>query len=412
VVAEKSEVIKNMKYKRITKEAEFEQFAEITSFAFGIKSRVNKRIIELLREAEGQRKCSIHGVFDGNKLVSSLVIFNFDMHFRDDILPMGGIAFVCSRPEYRGKGYIRYLLNKSIEVMNSNNLIISTLYPFSIDFYRKYGWEFFEKARYVRISMSAIMDFDIKDYDFEILKTADKESIDFYNNLVRSSYNLTLRDEWIWNNWILKGFNVENLRESEITRQLVKITRNGKVVALMPFVLYKDNEGRNRIRVEHLATKGIDNIKACFNFLKRLSHQFSEFDIFLPMDLNISFLLRERTVKHEIRELAMLRVINLEKFSGLRIRSADFSLVVKITDKNASWNDGIFEISCANNVLKISRCTKQPDFEMNIRTTSAVLSGFISLKEAIKTGLVKEYRDTDISDDILPKETTFMVDFF
>lgn len=406
------EVKKKMVYRRMTKESEFDQFIELTSFAFGIRVNVNRKIVELLRNAEKQGKCSIHGIFDGEKLVSSLAILNFDMHFRDDVLPMGGISFVCSRPEYRGKGYTRYLLNKCIEIMNENDQVISTLYPFSVDFYRKYGWELFETVRRIKISMDSIIDFDTEEYDFEILKTADKESIDFYNNLARTSYNLTLRDEWVWNNWILKSFNVENLRESEITRQLVKVKKDGRVVALMPFVFYKDDEGRNKIRVEHLATKSSNNVRACFSFLKRLSHQFSEFDILLPMDFNISAFLKERTLKHEIKELAMLRIINLEKFSELKIKSDDFSLIARINDKNAPWNNDIFKISCENNTLRVSRSSKQPDIEMDIKTISAVLSGFISLKEAIELGLAERFENIDITANILPKETTFMVDYF
>ena len=401
-----------MECKRLSTDIDFEQFAEVSSFSFGIKLDFNKKIIELIRKAEGRGKLSAFGVFEQDKLVSALIIFNFDMHFRNSILPMGGIAFVCSRPEYRGQGYIRYLLNKAIEIMNTNGQVVSTLYPFSINFYRKYGWELFETARFVKISASSIMDYDIKDYEFEILKSADEESIRFYNELVNYKYNLTLRDDWVWNNWILKSFNVGNLKESEITRQLIKVVKDDKIVALMPFVFYKDSEGKDRIRVEHIATKDKNNIKVCLNFLKKLSHQFSEFDIFLPMDLNINIFLKERTLKHEIKELAMLRVVNLEKLSGLQIGSDDFSLVIKVIDKNAPWNNGVFEIDCSNNVLNVLKSGKQPQLEMDIKAVALVFSGFLSLKDAINLKLVKKHTDIVVTENILPSETTFMVDFF
>lgn len=401
-----------MEFRKISTDSDFEQFSEVSSFAFGIKADFNQKIIELLRKAEEKGKLTGYGAFEGEKLISALLIFNFDMHFRNSLLPMGGIAFVCSRPEYRGKGYIRNLLIKSIEIMDKNGQVVSTLYPFSINFYRKYGWELFEVAKSVRIPAASIMDFDMEGYTFEIAKTADRDSVNFYNELVNYKYNLTLRDEWTWNNWILKSFNVGDLRETEITRQLLKVFKNEELVALAPFSYLRDGEGKNRIRVSHIATSDYDHLRAVLGFLKGLSHQFSEFDLFLPMDLNINMFLKERSIKQDIRELAMLRIVNLEKLSNLKIKSADFSFVIKIIDKNASWNDDVFEVSSKENTLAVVKTDKIPQLEMDIKTAAAVFSGFVSLKEAVDLKLVKKLSDVKIEEDMLPAETTFMVDFF
>ncbi len=54
---------------------------------------------------------------------------------------MGGVAGVATYPEYRRSGYVKELLQHSLQTMKKDGYTVSMLHPFAVAFYRKYGWE-------------------------------------------------------------------------------------------------------------------------------------------------------------------------------------------------------------------------------------------------------------------------------
>ena len=54
---------------------------------------------------------------------------------------MGGVAGVATYPEYRRSGYVKELLQHSLQTMKKDGYSVSMLHPFAVSFYRKYGWE-------------------------------------------------------------------------------------------------------------------------------------------------------------------------------------------------------------------------------------------------------------------------------
>lgn len=55
-------------------------------------------------------------------------------------MEMGGIAGITSLPEVRRKGIIRNILVHYFEFMFTNNIPVSSLYPFKESFYEKLGY--------------------------------------------------------------------------------------------------------------------------------------------------------------------------------------------------------------------------------------------------------------------------------
>ncbi len=52
---------------------------------------------------------------------------------------MGGVAGVATYPEYRRSGYVKELLQHSLQTMKKDGYTVSMLHPFAVSFYRKYG---------------------------------------------------------------------------------------------------------------------------------------------------------------------------------------------------------------------------------------------------------------------------------
>lgn len=79
--------------------------------------------------------------FVGPEVVGALNILDFGQWFGGRSVPMGGIATVVVRPEHRGRGVARRLLEKALERMRERGLVVSTLNPATTRVYRAAGWE-------------------------------------------------------------------------------------------------------------------------------------------------------------------------------------------------------------------------------------------------------------------------------
>lgn len=85
---------------------------------------------------------------ENEKITSMVLDVHFDVKLDEKIVPMSGIAYVASYPEYRGNGAIRQLMTEILQDNYKNGTIISYLSPFSYKFYRKFGYSYLFDHKY------------------------------------------------------------------------------------------------------------------------------------------------------------------------------------------------------------------------------------------------------------------------
>ena len=56
-------------------------------------------------------------------------------------VPAGAVASVCVAPELRGVGLGRSVMSSLVEAMRDEGLALAPLWPSSVTFYRRLGWE-------------------------------------------------------------------------------------------------------------------------------------------------------------------------------------------------------------------------------------------------------------------------------
>ena len=79
--------------------------------------------------------------WSGEELVGTTEVMPGGQYFGGRSVPMGGVASVAVRPDQRGRGIAPRLLNRAVERMHEQRLVISTLHPATTRFYRGLGWE-------------------------------------------------------------------------------------------------------------------------------------------------------------------------------------------------------------------------------------------------------------------------------
>lgn len=86
-------------------------------------------------------ECSVLGWFSNNKLISQMVVYPFSVNIHGRAYKMGGVTGVGTYPEYAGLGLMNDLMKQSLTTMKERGQTISYLFPYSIPYYRKKGWE-------------------------------------------------------------------------------------------------------------------------------------------------------------------------------------------------------------------------------------------------------------------------------
>jgi predicted acetyltransferase len=159
--------------------------------AFGRKLTGGKtRFTKLLERAH------VHSHFEKNQLTSMVMDIPYQVNFQKQIVPLSGIAFVATYPEYRGNGAIRQLMTEILQKNYEKETILSYLDPFSYSFYRKFGYALaFNQKKY---SLPAT-EFP-KGFQGHVEELSFKEALPHLSYIFEQApaNGTPIRDEWLW----------------------------------------------------------------------------------------------------------------------------------------------------------------------------------------------------------------------
>lgn len=80
------------------------------------------------------------GLFVDGGLVSVCKLYYLDAYLEDGFTTVGGLGGVATPPEHRRQGYVRRLLVEALREYRDAGVDVVTLWPFSVPFYRQFGW--------------------------------------------------------------------------------------------------------------------------------------------------------------------------------------------------------------------------------------------------------------------------------
>ncbi len=196
---------KSLQIKSVTPK-DLEQFNDLLTYVF----QVTQKDLEQSGYEEGElerakrpvlEKSDVLGWFHQNELVSSLAIYPCTVNIHGTLYQMAGLTGVGTYPEYAGHGLMHDLVKLGLEHMRQHKQWISYLYPYSIPFYRKKGWEI----------MSDHLTFDVKDTQLpkqvevpghvERLEIDDPDVIETYNRFAMKNHGAMIRNQLNWDEY-------------------------------------------------------------------------------------------------------------------------------------------------------------------------------------------------------------------
>ncbi|PWM40359.1 MAG: GNAT family N-acetyltransferase [Clostridiales bacterium] len=335
-----SKIKNRLVIKEMNKEEHLSQFNNLLRYAFQV---TNRELLDVGWEEDEIKqskspvleKADVIGWFDGDKLASQIAVYPMKVNIHGEIYEMGGVTGVATYPEYANMGLMHTLIKRSLIEMRRRGQTVSFLFPYSIPYYRRKGWEI----------ISDKMTFTIKDtqlpHQVEVPGMMDRVSIEHedikkvYDRFSAKRHGTLQRDELAWEEyWRWEP------------EEMIAAVYYSEDHDPMGFVLYWiENEIFHIKEIVYLnqeARHGVWNyISAHFSMITEV--QGNNFT-----NESLAFLLEDSEITETICPFFMARIVDLRGFIRqypFSVRDKKNSLCLVIDDPMAKWNCGAFTLT-------------------------------------------------------------------
>lgn len=386
-----------------------DQYNELLRYVFQV---TNRELVESGYE-DGEivkakrpilQKADVFGWFNtDDELISQICIYPCQVNIHGRIFKMGGVTGVGTYPEYANMGLMSDLIKLALEKMRDKGQYISYLYPYSVPYYRRKGWEI----------MSDHLTFTIKDTQLpsqvdvpgyvERLDIDDKDVIETYDRFARTNHGSLIRGKLEWDEY----WRWEN--EDERIAAVYYNERDEPMGYVMYWIADDIFYIKDMIYLNLEARKGLWNfIRAHFSMIDNVKG-----DIY--KNEPIAFLLDDSQITETIEPYFMARIVDVAAFlvnfpfSG---KGKPFHFI--IADPVAEWNNGIFGVDCS--VEGQVRITREPignPIETDIQTLTAMMMSYRTPSYLYKIERLKtDAKTLKILDSIIPNDQPYFSDYF
>lgn len=338
-----------------------------------------------------------------DELVSQICVYPSHVNIHGKIFSMGGVTGVGTYPEYAHMGLMSDLVKLALEKMRDAGQYISYLYPYSIPYYRRKGWEI----------MSDRMTFTLRDTELprivkvnghvERLDVEDQDVIDVYDRFSHTMHGALIRNKfewdeyWRWDNEDERTAAVYYDQAGEAQGYLLYWVE-GDIFNIKEMI-YLTQEARNGL----------------WNFIGAHRSMIDQVKGHTYTNEPLAFLLEESQITETIEPYFMARIVDVAAF----LREYPFDATVRpfhfvVTDPLAWWNNGIFGLrhDSDGKVEVINKAIGRP-VEIDIQTLSTMMMSYRSPSYLHKIERLKtDKRTLRLLQEIIPDTRPYFSDYF
>lgn len=278
----------------------------------------------------------------------------------------GGVTGVGTYPEFANKGLMNDLIHTALKDMRANEQWISYLYPYSIPYYRRKGWEIMSDKLSFKLSDAQLPKqvnvcgfVERKDvYSDEVIEVYDKFSRINHGSLMRTQFNWD--EYWRFDNE--DKYTAAIYYDKNKTPQGVLFYCLADEIFHIKEMFYLNQEAYN----------GLWNfIGAHFSMV-----YWVEGNTFKNEPL--SFLLDDGQIKETIEPYYMARIVDVQKFlENYPFIPNEKAFHFIVEDSIASWNNGVFGLSWdKDGNLTINNDEIGKPVKLSIQTLSCLLMNY------------------------------------
>ncbi len=312
------------------------------------------------------------GVWDDAGLQAMVGVIEYEIYLGAEVtVPMGGVAAVASLPASRGKGYAGACLKYSLERMRDAGQVVSSLFPFSFDYYDRFGWAWVGIQRNYEVKTRALKGAPETE-DVRAATEADRPAIAAaYAEYARRYRGAVVRGEKLWN-------QVLNSTEKEY-RYTYVYERAGHVEG---YLSYKGGN-RESTKLREFVSLTPTARRALLGLLRRHSMQIDKFAWDAPSDdlLWSTFMHWDLTTKMEPTTQARIVDVAGALKAWRPKRCASGKTVVAVRDEAAPWNQATWRVEYRDGEVAAERTEEAHQVSLDIRALSQAYFGIPTLAE-------------------------------
>ena len=313
-----------------------------------------------------------YGVWDAAGLQTMVGVIEYQIHLGAEVtVPMGGIAAVACLPASRGKGYAGQCLKYSLERMREAGQTVSALFPFSFEYYDRFGWAWTGIQRTYEVKTRALKG-SPETEDVRAATEADRPAIAAaYTEFARRYRGAVVRGEKLWN-------AVLNNTEKEY-RYTYLYAKEGRVEG---YLTYKGGN-RDGTKLREVIALTPRAQRALLGLLRRHEMQIDKFTWDAPSDDSLWSTLMHWDLKTRIEPVTQARIVDVPgALSAWKpSRAASGKTILAVKDEAAPWNEGTWQIEFAGGEVKVSRTSENPQISLDIRALSQAYFGTPTVAE-------------------------------
>ncbi|MGR6004089.1 GNAT family N-acetyltransferase [Bacillus cereus] len=379
------------------KEDKFREALRLSEYAFQYKVDEERLQRQLTKMKESHE---IYGIMEGKDLVAKLHLIPFHIYIGKEKFKMGGVAGVATYPEYRRSGYVKELLQHSLQRMKKDGFTVSMLHPFAVTFYRKYGWELCANLLVCHLTKSdLVMKKQVNGTVKRFNKENHPEEVEkLYETFAERFSGMLVRNEKWWLQAVYEDLTLAIYYDENKTATGYMLYKIENYKMTVDEFVPLHNEARNGL----------------WNFICQHDSMIKELEMTVSENEQLLYTLQEPRVKTEIKPYFMGRIVDVEQFLKqyeLNWNNVQQEVILHITDSFAPWNN--VSVRLANYEIAIIEKPMDKGINLDINALSTILLGYkrpLELNELeLISGSEEEIRAFE---NVVPVRKSFIYDFF
>ena len=397
----------NIEYRKVTPEEKL-HVARLQGIVFSFNPN-EEEIREQIAKGEYDSENTYGAVDEKGRVVAGMEVIPYTMWFDGHKVPMYGIGGVASMPESRRQGNVRKIFEKAFDDIYEKGAVFSHLYPFSYDYYRKFGYEHCGSVKRYTLPLEYARKLENNGTTHEFIKGDEtlnvrSELIGIYESYA-SRHNIMLsRTDWRWDEvFNINLFGADRLYywrdASGKAKSWVKFKKDGDIMKIND-IAWADHESMLGIlqfvgMFEGAADKL--QLRASPEFLADLYWN-DIYDIEESRDL-----------------LGMNRVVNAKRALELIKKDGEGCFTIKVTDEFAAWNNNTYMVEFGNDECTVKAdASKSADIEVSELALMQLILGVFELDQIAqrKEKDVRINANIDTLKRVFRKKNLLIADYF
>jgi len=351
----------------------------------------------------------VWGAFDNGRLISAMAVVPAQIMINGMPTKAGLICGVVTLPEARNARCVRKIFEIIMPQMKDEGVVYSLLYPFSFDFYRKFGYE----HAYVRQRATFPVS-ELSRYPYPSgVKVHEKDGpwADFatvYNAFSRDKNTAMVRGQKEWKR-ILK-------RDPHKNKEFTYIHYNNAGVP-DGYILYKiesKEKGVALMNILELAWSDKAGLEAMLGFIHGLRSEVKDISMSITRGLDVHGIVESPwNVTMANDTIIMNRVMDVTEALGrLDAPSGEGNVVIGVTDRFIPSNTDAYSVLWKDGVLKVEACKAAPDMEVDVETLVQLTTGYLTTSQAYYRQDVKLHNKTEELAALFPQKNQYLMEHF